>query len=114
ENKTIEVCSKVVDDAEWNKVLEGCYTGFSVGGKYGKKWNDKAEDGTSIKKYEAIPNEVSLVDNPCVPSATFSLVKADGAEEQVMFKAAADQSDPGDENPEQEVTEEVTDDPNAP
>lgn len=98
ENKTIEVCSKVVDDSEWNKVLEGCYTGFSVGGKYGKKWNDKAADGTTIKKYEAIPNEVSLVDNPCVPSATFSLVKADGAEEQIMFKAAA----------EQETSEEVT------
>lgn len=90
EDKSIEVCAKVVDDSEWNKVLEGCYTGFSVGGKYGKKWNAKAEDGTAIKKYEAIPNEVSLVDNPCVKSATFSLVKADGAEEQVMFKVAGE------------------------
>lgn len=105
DDKSIEVCAKVVDDAEWNKVLEGCYTGFSVGGKYGKKWNAKAEDGTSIKKYEAIPNEVSLVDNPCVKSATFSLVKADGAEEQVMFKvaeAAVEQ-----EAPTQDETDEV-------
>lgn len=108
DDQSIEVCSKVIDDNEWNKVLEGCYTGFSVGGKYGKKWNDKAADGTTIKKYEAIPNEVSLVDNPCVPSATFSLVKADGAEEQIMFKAAGDQNDPGDENPEQEVSQETT------
>lgn len=98
-DQSIEVCSKVVDENEWQKVLEGCYTGFSVGGKYGKKWNETI-DGEVIKKYEAIPNEVSLVDNPCVPSATFSLVKADGAEEQVMFKAA-DQADHGDENPEQ-------------
>lgn len=87
ENKTIEICTKVVDDGEWNKVLEGCYTGFSVGGSYGKKWNEVV-DGQQVKKYEAKPNEVSLVDNPCVPSATFSLVKADGHEEHVMFKAA--------------------------
>lgn len=101
--KSIEVCSKVVDDGEWAKVLEGCYTGFSVGGKYGKKWKDVV-DGETIQKYTAIPNEVSLVDNPCVPSATFSLVKADGAEEAIMFKAAAgDQRDPGDENPEAEA-----------
>lgn len=106
EDKTIEVCTKVVDDSEWEKVKEGCYTGFSVGGKYGKKWKETV-DGQTITKYEAIPNEVSLVDNPCVPSATFSLVKADGAEEQVMFKAAVepgDQSDPGDENPEDQDT----------
>lgn len=88
DSKTIEICTKVVDDGEWNKVLEGCYTGFSVGGSYGKRWNETI-DGATIKKYEAKPNEVSLVDNPCVPSATFSLVKADGHEEEVMFKAAS-------------------------
>lgn len=84
----IDICAKVVDDAEWNKVLEGCYTGFSVGGKYGKKWTETV-NGAQIKKFEAVPNEVSLVDNPCVPSATFTMVKADGAEEQILFKAAA-------------------------
>lgn len=113
EDKSIEVCSKVVDDGEWNKVLEGCYTGFSVGGKYGKKWNEVI-DGNTIKKYTAIPNEVSLVDNPCVPSATFSLVKADGAEEQILFKAAAEnQADPGDEDPEvPEAPEAPVEEPN--
>lgn len=88
-DQSIEVCSKIVDDNEWNKVLEGCYTGFSVGGKYGKRWNETV-DGTVIKKYEAIPNEVSLVDNPCCPSATFSLVKADGAEVAVAFAVEND------------------------
>ena len=91
DNKSIEVCAKVVDDAEWNKVLEGCYTGFSVGGSYGKKWTDTI-DGEKIKKFEAKPNEVSLVDNPCVPAATFSLVKADGAHEDVAFKVENDDS----------------------
>lgn len=84
EEKSIEVCAKIVDDAEWNKVLEGCYTGFSVGGRYGKKWNETV-DGQTVKKFTAVPNEVSLVDNPCVKSATFQLVKADGAEEEVAF-----------------------------
>lgn len=89
ESQSIEVCAKVVDEAEWDKVLEGCYTGFSVGGRYGKKWKDKVGD-TVIQKFTAVPNEVSLVDNPSVKSATFSLVKADGAEELVKFQAAAD------------------------
>src|SRR4051812_24304651 len=30
--QTIDVCAKVVDDAEWQKVEEGVYTGFSIGG----------------------------------------------------------------------------------
>jgi hypothetical protein len=85
DNQAIDVCAKVVDDGEWEKVLEGCYTGFSVGGKYGKTWKETV-DGNTIKKFEAIPNEVSLVDNPCVPSATFSLVKADDAEEEIEFQ----------------------------
>lgn len=88
--KAIDVCSKVVDDAEWNKVLEGCYTGFSVGGSYAKRWTETQEGGAKVKKFTAQPNEVSLVDNPCVPSATFTMVKADGAEEAIEFKVEND------------------------
>lgn len=84
ESRQIEVVAKVVDDAEWTKVLEGCYTGFSVGGRYAKKWNE-TKDGQVFKKYTADPREVSLVDNPCVKSATFQLVKADGAQEDIPF-----------------------------
>jgi hypothetical protein len=92
-DKSIEVCAKVVDDAEWNKVVEGCYTGFSVGGKYGKKWKETV-DGETITKFTAVPNEVSLVDNPCVKSATFMLTKADGSEEPVPFSDAVATIDP--------------------
>lgn len=111
EEQSIEVCAKVVDEGEWEKVTEGCYTGFSVGGKYGKRWNEIV-DGETVKKFTAVPNEVSLVDNPCVKSATFSMLKADGAEELVSFQLpedvlanlnkGGDQSDPGDEDPEEE------------
>jgi hypothetical protein len=38
--KQVEICGKVVDDAEWQKVEEGVYTGFSQGGRYLKRWPD--------------------------------------------------------------------------
>lgn len=82
-NKTITVVAEVVDDNEWEKVTKGVYTGFSIGGKYAKKWEDPVRKG--YKRYTAIPSEVSLVDLACNPEATFVMVKADGMEEQVPF-----------------------------
>jgi hypothetical protein len=91
ENKRIEICAKVVDDNEWKKVLEGVYTGFSQGGAYVKRWND--ENDPAVKRYTANPTEVSLVDLPCLPSATFQMVKADGmVEERHFVKYSEDQS----------------------
>ena len=81
EEKQIEICAKVVDDAEWNKVQEGVYTGFSQGGVYRKRWKDEA----GKQRYTAEPYEVSLVDMPCLPTATFSVIKADGAVEIRKF-----------------------------
>lgn len=81
EAKQIEICAKVVDDAEWTKVLEGVYTGFSQGGRYVKRWKDT--DGRN--RYTADPTEVSLVDLPCLPQATFEMVKADGTIETRSF-----------------------------
>ncbi|WP_206438155.1 hypothetical protein [Burkholderia stagnalis] len=83
--KRIEAVAKVVDDTEWNKVLEGVYTGFSIGGKYGKTWDDQGH-----RRYEAIPAEGSLVDYPCIPSATFKVVKSDGSEEVRKFTGATE------------------------
>ncbi len=74
EAKAIDVVAKVIDDDEWQKVQESVYTGFSIGGKYAKRW---AIDG--VTHYTADPVEVSLVDNPAIPTATFSLIKMDGA-----------------------------------
>jgi hypothetical protein len=82
--KKIEICAKVVDDAEWAKVEEGVYTGFSQGGKYIKRWTDGEHT-----RYTAEPIEVSLVDNPCLPEATFSVIKADGSTELRKFKSPA-------------------------
>jgi hypothetical protein len=85
ENKKVVVGAKVVDDEEWKKVVEGVYTGFSIGGKYLKKWYDSA---LNAMKYTAQPCEGSLVDNPCMYGATFTIVKADGLEEEGIFKGA--------------------------
>lgn len=81
--KTITVVANVVDDNEWTKCLKGVYTGFSIGGKYVKKWADTIVK--SAKRYTAAPSEVSLVDIGCNFDAGFSLVKADGMEERVEF-----------------------------
>jgi hypothetical protein len=87
EQKRIEICGKVVDDDEWKKVEEGVYTGFSQGGRYLKRWPDP--DAPALMRYTAEPLEVSLVDHPCLPEATFAVIKADGSTELRKFKAVS-------------------------
>jgi hypothetical protein len=90
--KAIDVAAHVVDDNEWRKVQAGVYTGFSIGGKYvGNKVDDPIHKG--CKRYEARPSELSLVDAPCVPSATFSMVKSDGTTADGVFKKVLDNAD---------------------
>src|SRR6202034_259640 len=91
EQKRIEICGKVVDDAEWQKVEEGVYTGFSQGGRYLKRWPDP--DEPELMRYTAEPIEVSLVDHPCLPEATFAVIKADGSTELRKFKNEAHAGD---------------------
>lgn len=95
--KAIDVATKIVDDAEWKKVLEGVYTGFSIGGSYVNKWAD--EEKPELTRYTAKPAEISIVDSPCVPTARFfEICKSDGSTAQVEFKGApiaADKADAG-------------------
>jgi hypothetical protein len=90
EHKSIEIAAKVVDDAEWQKVLEGVYTGFSQGGKYVRRWTDT---DTNLTRYTADPSEISLVDYPCLASATFDIVKAGGAAVAKAFKSTIAEPD---------------------
>ena len=84
EDKAIDIGTEIVDDNEWQKVLKGVYTGFSIGGKYVKKWADDANK--ALTRYTARPSEISLVDRPCIPSAQFfDIVKADGTLAKVAF-----------------------------
>ena len=86
EGKRILVAAKIVDDDEWQKVLEGVYTGFSQGGRYVKRWDDS---DTGLTRYTAKPTEISLVDLPCLPDATFEVVK-DGVVEKRAFARPAE------------------------
>lgn len=82
ESKTVNVCIKVVDDGEWRKVLEGVYTGLSFGGQYVRRW----EDGAAMR-YTLKPQELSLADRPCVPSASIvEVVKSDGGVRNMVLK----------------------------
>jgi len=82
EAKQVEICAKVVDETEWIKVTEGVYTGFSQGGAYERRWVDEA----GLTHYTAVPNEISLVDLPCLPQARFEMIKADGTRELRTFE----------------------------
>ncbi|MCE5246650.1 MAG: hypothetical protein ABFD84_11240 [Candidatus Polarisedimenticolia bacterium] len=82
--KSVSVCAHVVDDATWNMVAAGGYTGFSIGGDYAKRWYDPQAKAV---RYTAAPKEMSIVDNPCIGSAHFTVVKADGATETRAFRA---------------------------
>lgn len=88
--KAIDIAAKIVDDGEWKKVLEGVYTGFSIGGSYvGDKITEKIDD-REVKRYTAQPAEVSIVDSPCIPTAKFfEVVKADGAVSKVEFRPSS-------------------------
>lgn len=94
--KQIEICAKVVDDDCWNKVLEGVFTAFSQGGKYVKTWKDPVNKEHT--RYTAEPSEISLVDNPCLGSATFEVIKADGQHEMRKFKTVEPEVKTVDEN----------------
>ena len=72
--------SKGAQDA-WEKVLDGTYSGFSIGGNI-KKYDDEYNEGMDkavriIKEYEL--HELSLVDNPANQFANiFSVEKVNG------------------------------------
>ena len=81
--KQITVGARIVDSEAWQKCLLGVYTGFSIGGAYVKAW----KDGEYVR-FTANPVEISVVDNPCVPGAHFTAVKADGTCEVRKFTRA--------------------------
>ncbi|MGA7577846.1 MAG: DUF6582 domain-containing protein [Desulfobaccales bacterium] len=84
EHKRVEVRGKVIDSEELKKLAAGVYTGLSFGGSYA--W--RQSDGEHVR-YAAQPVELSLADKPCVPTARFTLVKADGSEVEKAFTAEA-------------------------
>jgi hypothetical protein len=85
--KQIRVGARIVDSMAWQKCTLGVYTGFSIGGAYVNVW----KDGEYVR-FTANPVEISVVDNPCVPGAHFTAVKADGTCEVRKFTARTHQA----------------------
>jgi hypothetical protein len=88
--KTVTMRGKIVDDDAWDKCVEGVFSGLSIGGAYARVW--KGADG--FMHYTPKVAEVSIVDAPCLPNATFSLVRADGQVELCKFSDSQQRNPP--------------------
>lgn len=69
DDKGTWIGGKIVDKDAWEKVLEGVYKGFSIGGKVLRKVGNRIKD--------LILSEISVVDRPANPEAVFTMVKRD-------------------------------------
>ena len=85
EDSVTRVTATVVDESAIKKIKAGVYKGLSVGGKVLARdpLNKKIITGISLA-------EISLVDRPCNPDATFDVWKADGAIAEESEVAVAD------------------------
>jgi hypothetical protein len=84
----LHIIAKVVDDAAWEKVKEGVYKGFSIGGKIVKAIRETI-DGKSIRRIvKLLLYEISLVDRPANEDARILLWKVHNMSD--IEKAAGD------------------------
>ena len=74
DDRGLYVGARIVDDQAWQKVVEGVYKGYSVGGQITQR--DPADYKTITG---LVLNEISLVDRPANPEAVFDYWKAAGA-----------------------------------
>lgn len=87
DKKAVAIGVRVSESADgenaWIKVKEGVLSGFSIGGKINDFEHRKMlVDGTEkdvLVVTDYMLGEVSLVDNPACPSATFQVVKSTGS-----------------------------------
>jgi hypothetical protein len=83
--------SKGAQDA-WEKVLDGTYTGFSIGGKM-NKWDDAYDEKSDatvrvIKDYDLV--ELSLVDNPANQFASIMAIEKNAEGQNVITGEVAE------------------------
>lgn len=78
----------VVDDGDWRKCRSGTYTGLSWNGYGADIGTDKRWPGSRVYVMKSVV-ELTLCDRPCVGSALFTVVKADGTEEQIERREQA-------------------------
>ena len=77
DDKGLYLAAKIVDDEAWEKVVQGVYKGFSIGGRVTAR--DPAD--RSVITGLAL-TEISVVDRPANPEAVFDCWKASGGDER--------------------------------
>jgi phage head maturation protease len=73
DDKGLYVGARIVDPIAWDKVKQGVYNGFSIGGKITARDPGDRRIVTGLKL-----DEISLVDRPANPDAVFDCWKAQG------------------------------------
>jgi hypothetical protein len=74
DDRGLYIGARIVDDQAWQKVIEGVYKGYSIGGQVTQR------DPVDYKTITGLVlNEISLVDRPANPEAVFDYWKAAGA-----------------------------------
>lgn len=76
---------KVVDESAWQKVKEGVYNGFSIGGK------KLIKIGDTITKMKL--SEISLVDRPANPEAVFQMFKGEDMADEIIEEVVEKSND---------------------
>jgi HK97 family phage prohead protease len=71
DDRGLYVAARIVDPLAWQKVKEGVYSGFSIGGRVLERNPSDRSTITAIKL-----DEISLVDRPANPEALFDVWKA--------------------------------------
>lgn len=71
----LHIVAKIVDDTAWQKVVEGVYKGFSIGGKCLDAVLQKLGDKIARRITALKLTEISLVDRPANPDARITLWK---------------------------------------
>jgi phage head maturation protease/regulator of replication initiation timing len=80
DDKGLYISAKIVDRDAWDKIKEGVYKGFSIGGKKIAK-----EEETGLITALSL-TEISLVDRPANPECKFDVWKAEGGGEEMKKK----------------------------
>ncbi len=87
-DEQVEVEGEVIHPLAKEMALKGALPMLSVGGDYGERWRDKnlrKANGAPVMRFEAIPEEGSLVDNGAQPSAKCYLQKGDSDPELLAW-----------------------------
>jgi phage head maturation protease len=82
--------AKIVDDDAWQKIVEGVYKGFSIGGRVTARDPDHRSAITGLTL-----TEISIVDRPANPDAVFDCWKRAGDPAAEMAGAGDRPADPG-------------------